>query len=230
MAEERASDQNLESLPPLKTKTISSRVRTVIFILEVSLVAGLLIWWISSDSAKVSRNLWVLFFYCFPAEFIVASVPHEPVLLYFGKFTSPLTVALVSIAGTALTEIINYTVFKYVADLKLFQKMLQSKFVQKSVSLFNKAPFAALLFAGFTPLPFYPFRFLVVIAHYPLTKYILAVALSRTPRFYLYALLGKVVKIPDYLLVVLLVFLILVANIPILRNVFKKRRKDREDN
>ncbi len=230
MVKESISGQKIETLPPFKTKPISSRFRTVIFFLEVGLVAGLLIWWIVSDSAKISRNLWVLFFYCFPAEFIVASVPHEPVLLYFGKFYSPLTVALVSIAGTALTEVLNYTVFKYVADLRILQKMLQSKFVQKTVALFNRAPFAALLFAGFTPFPFYPFRFLVVIAHYPLIKYILAVIISRTPRFYLLALFGHAVKIPDYLLVVLLVVLILAANIPILRNVLKKGAKDKEDN
>jgi len=219
-------NKDLEIISPAKTKKISSKLRTLIFLLEVALVAGLLIWWISSKSAKVSRNLLVLFFYCFPAEFIVASVPHEPVLLYFGKFYSPLTVALVSIAGTALTEVINYTVFKYVADLRVFQKMLRSKFVKKTVNLFNKAPFAALLFAGFTPFPFYPFRFLVVIAHYPLVKYILAVILSRTPRFYLLALFGRAVKIPDYLLILLLVVLILVANVPILRNVLKKGQKE----
>ena len=28
----------------------------------------------------------VLFLYCFPSEFLVGLLPHEPVLIYFGAF------------------------------------------------------------------------------------------------------------------------------------------------
>jgi membrane protein YqaA with SNARE-associated domain len=134
--------------------------RWLAFVFEISLVAGLFVWWFSSDSVHQSRNLWVLFFYSFPSEFIIATVPHEPVLLYFARFHPPWTVALVAISGTVLTEALNYTAFKFVADLQLFRKMLANKAVNKTVVLFNKFPFAALWIAGFTPVPFYPFRFL----------------------------------------------------------------------
>jgi len=215
---------DLGAIPEVKAKPVPRWAKTAIFVAEIAFVAGLLIWWLTSSSLRESKSLWVLFLYCFPAEFIIATVPHEPVLLYFGKFYSPLTVALISVAGTALTEVLNYTVFKYVADLKVFRKMLESKTVQKTVNLFKKAPFAALWVAGFTPIPFYPFRFLVVIARYPIVKYILAVITSRGPRMYLLALAARVIQFPDYALVILMAVLIAAANLPILRKVLKRNK------
>lgn len=214
----------LEVAPEIKTRPMPPWVKTLIFAFEVAFIAGLLVWWLTSKSVRDSKSLWVLFLYCFPAEFIIATVPHEPVLLYFAKFYSPLTVALISVTGTVLTEIVNYTVFKYMADLKVFRKMLASRVVQKTVHLFNKAPFAALWLAGFTPIPFYPFRFLVVIARYPIAMYLLAVVTSRAPRMYLIALAARAIRFPDYMILVITGVLILAANIPILRKLFKRRR------
>lgn len=207
------------------TKKIPRKIKTLIFILEISLIVVLLALWFGSQSFQNSKNLWALFLYCFPAEFLIAIVPHEPVILFFGKFYIPLTVALVTISGTILTETLNYSVFKYLTDTNLYKKLSQKKAVSKLIGLFNKAPFIALWVAGFTPIPFYPFRFLVVMARYPLAKYLLAVFLSRAPRFYLIALAGRLVKIPDSLLVVLFVVLIAAANIPILKNLLKKKKK-----
>jgi len=217
------------SSPLVRPKKLPSKIRTIIFVLEILLVISLLVLILSSNFFQKSKNLWVLFFYSFPAEFLVAIFPHEPILLYFGKFYTPLTVAFVAIAGTVLTEALNYSVFKFVTDTNLFQKIHHRKFVTKIVGLFNKAPFIALLVAGLTPVPFYPFRFLVVMAHYPLAKYILAVFLSRTPRFFLLALLGQAIKIPDYLLLALFTVLIISVNVPFLRKLLKKRKNNKVD-
>lgn len=225
--------ENLEAagFPDVKEvapRPLPSWVKALVFALEIAFILTLLVWWLSSESIRQNKSLWVLFFYAFPAEFLIATVPHEPILLYFGKFYSPLTVALISVGATLLTEILNYTCFKYVMDLRIFQKMLQSKAVRKTVTLFNKAPFAALWVAGFTPIPFYPFRFLVVLAKYPLIKYLLAVLTSRAPRMYIIALAARAINIPDYLLVVIFVVLIVAANIPILRKVWQKKRRRSE--
>ena len=225
MSEASAPVPGLESLPEVKARPMPRWVKTLIFVFEIVFVAGLLVLWLASDSVRDSKSLWVLFLYCFPAEFIIATVPHEPVLLYFAKFYSPLTVAAVSVAGTVLTEVLNYTVFKYVADLKLFRKMLASRTVQKTVHLFKKAPFAALWVAGFTPVPFYPFRFLVVIARYPLWKYIAAVITSRAPRMYIIALAARAIRFPDYLILIITGVLIVAANVPIVGKLFKGRRQ-----
>jgi len=207
-----------------RPKQVSPRVRTLIVILEVAFVLGLLIWWLGSESVRQSRSLWVLFLYCFPAEFIITTVPHEPVILYFSKFYSPLTVTVVSTAGLMLIEIINYTAFQYVADLRMFQRTLESRLVQKAVALFNKAPFLTLWLCGLTPLPFFPLRFLVVLARYPLAKYLLAVLTSRFPQIYVVALAGEIFQIPNEWIIALFVLLLASALAPIVWHVLKERR------
>lgn len=207
---------------PLSERQIKSKKRTLIFVIQISIVLALLILWLSSKSIQNSKNLWILFFYSFPSEFLIAIVPHEPVLIYFGKFYSPLTVAFVAIIGTLITEALNYSVFKYITDTSLFQKIRYKKAVNSIVELFQKAPFIAIWIAGFTPVPFYPFRILVVLARYPIFKYILAVFLSRTPRFYILAFVGHAVKIPDYLLIVLFILLITTMNVTLVKNLLKK--------
>lgn len=221
------NNNNISGPSPAKSREIRPKIRTLIFALQIIVVAALLVLWLSSESIQESKDLWVLFIYSFPSQFLIPIVPHEPVLLYFGKFYSPLTVALVDIAGTLLTEALNYSVFKYIIDTNFFQKMRHTKSAAKVVELFNKAPFVALLVAGLTPVPFYPFRFLVVMAHYPIWKYLLAVFLSRTPRFYVLALLGRAIKIPDYLIIVIFIILIVSVNGPILRRFFKKRQRNK---
>jgi len=228
---EQADNLKTDGLPEIKEvapRPLPRWIKTAVFVLEIAFILALLVWWLSSESIRQNKSLWILFFYAFPAEFLIATVPHEPILLYFAKFYSPLTVALISVGATLLTEILNYTCFKYVMDLRVFQRMLKSKAVQKTVTLFNKAPFAALWVAGFTPIPFYPFRFLVVLAKYPLAKYLLAVFTSRAPRMYLSALGARAIKIPDYLLGVIFIVLLVAANVPILRKVWQKRRRRSE--
>lgn len=202
-----------------------SKTRVIIFILEISLIALLLVFWLTSDSIQKSKNLWILFLYSFPSQFLIAVVPHEPVFLYFSKFYAPIIITLVSVSSTVLTEVVNYSTFKFIVDLKSFHRIRYSGFIKKLIENFNRAPFLALWVAGFTPIPFYPLRFLVVLAHYPMFKYILAVFLSRTPRFYLLALFGHTFKIPDFWLAILFALLILVAVAPVIKRlVFKKKK------
>jgi membrane protein YqaA with SNARE-associated domain len=210
-----------------RQKQIHPRLRTLIVILEVAFVLGLLIWWLSSKSLQQSRSLWVLFLYCFPAEFIITTVPHEPVILFFSKFYPPLTVAVVSTAGLILIETINYTAFRYVADLRKFRRTLDSRIVRKAVALFNKAPFLTLWLCGLTPLPFFPLRFLVVLARYPLGKYVLAVLTSRFLRIYIIALVGVIFKIPNEWIIALFVLFLAVGLAPIVWQVIRKRSRNK---
>jgi membrane protein YqaA with SNARE-associated domain len=204
-------------------------IKTLLFALQISFVFTLLIAWVTSEGLQESKSLWVLFFYSFPSEFLIATVPHEPVLLYFGKFYHPLTVALVAIPSTLLTEILNYSTFKYITDLKIFSRLHEKKAVKKTVAFFNRATFLTIWVVGITPIPFYPVRFLVVLAKYPLPKYILAVFLSRFPRFIIFAYVGYKIQFPDYMLIVLFVILIVIPNIAILRSLRKRKNKGHPD-
>lgn len=203
-------------------------LRTLIFIGQILFVLILLVIWLSWSDLKTSRSLWVLFFYSFPSEFLIAVVPHEPVLLYFAKFYTPLTIALIAASGTLLTESLNYSVFSYVSDWNILKKFQKKKTVNKIIGLFNRAPFLAIWIAGLTPIPFYPFRFLVVMAHYPRWKYLLAVASSRTPRFFLLAWFGHEVHLSDEVLIILFIVLIVSMNLPFLRRlIWKKKAQNR---
>ncbi|MFH2010681.1 MAG: VTT domain-containing protein [bacterium] len=183
-------------------KKVSVRVRTVVVAVEIGFVAGLLLIWLLSDSVRHSRSLWILFFYSFPSEFLIAAVPHEPIFFYFGKFYSPLLVAGIAVSSTVLTEALNYSVFGYFTDLKVLSRVRESGITKRIVDLFYRAPFTALIIGGLSPIPFYPLRFLVVLARYPVGLYLLAVFLSRAPRFFILALLGKAFELPNWLLAV----------------------------
>ena len=67
------------------------------------------------------------------------------------------------------------------------------------------AAFVCLVFTGFTPIPFEPFRFAAILARYNLLLYLLAVLVGRFPRYYLIALIGDQFRIPTRSLVILLI-------------------------
>ena len=211
---------------PREERQPSPKAKMAVFLSEIGLILILLVIWFASDSVQKSRSLIVLFFYSFPSEFLVGLVPHEPVLLYFGEFYSPLTVALIAVSSTVLAEALNYSVFNYVADTKLLKKFTDRKIVGLMIKLFNKSPFLAIWIAGFTPIPFYPFRFLVVIGRYPVMYYLLAVFLSRAPRFYILAYIGEMFKFPGSVLIALFIIIIAALNIPVIVNLFKKKSSD----
>lgn len=204
-----------------------SKTRIVIFVAEIAFVAILLTFWVANDAMRASRNLWILFLYSFPSQFLIATVPHEPVFLYFSKFYAPLLVTIVSLSSTVLTEWLNYSTFQFIVDLKSFHRIRYSGLVQKLIESFNRYPFICLWVAGFTPIPFYPLRFLVVLAKYPVQKYLLAIFLSRGPRFFLLAAFGHAFQIPDSLLALLFLTLIMIAVAPLVKKMLSNYRSAR---
>jgi membrane protein YqaA with SNARE-associated domain len=172
-----------------------------------------------SSEVRESLSLVVLFFYSFPSEFLVGLVPHEPALIYFGAFHPALVVASVASVSTVLAEAMNYSFFSYFYEKPSLRAVYRKRGVKKTVELFNRAPFSAILFAGFTPVPFFPVRFLVVMTGYSLPRYLMGVLLSRTPRFFLLAAFGSLVPIPGKLLTGLFVGMLLAVNLPTLYQV-----------
>ncbi len=206
----------------MKNKTF--KIRAAIVFLEIGIILFLLIVWMSSRTIREDKSLWILFLYSFPSQFLIAIVPHEPVFLFYSKFYSPLTVTMVATAGTVLTEYFNYSIFGFFAEFKPVQKFKNGRAVQKILLLFKKAPFAALWIAGISPIPFYPFRFMVVLSDYPLWKYLLAVLTSRFPRFYLFALAGHAVQLPNYLLITVFGAITVLLYLPLIGKFRKKKQ------
>jgi membrane protein YqaA with SNARE-associated domain len=203
--------------------------RKLLVAVECAVVAGLLLVWLLSAEVRRSRNLWVLFFYSFPSEFLVGLVPHEPVLIYFGSFHAAEVVALVAAIGTVLAEAMNYLMFGYLYDLPSLRSLFDHRAIQGTRRRFGRVPFATILFAGFSPVPFFPVRFLVVMTGYPLWRYLLGVFVSRTPRFYILAAFGAYLDIPIGVLAGLFLVLLLSVNVPaIVRLITSAGRTQRE--
>ena len=202
-----------------------SRLRTAVFALENALVVVLAAWWLLWGRLGHANGLLVLFLYCFPSEFLIAPLPHEPVLLYFGKIYSAFTVAAVSVAGTVLVEALNYHSFRFVADVRPLRRVVRSRWIARAVALFRRWPFLTLCAFSLAPVPFYPFRFLVVLARYPLSRYLLAIFVSRGLRFYLLALLGSAVRLPDGLFAAVCAVFLLFSIGPLLPLSFRRRRQ-----
>lgn len=201
----------------------ADRWRTIIVGAEIALVLSLLLVWLFAEGVQESRNLWILFLYSFPSEFLVGLLPHEPILIYFGEFHPAGTVAAVAVASTGMTEAMNYSLFGYFYDRPAIRSASAHPAVVKTTRWFDRAPFAVIVVAGFTPVPFFPVRFLAVMTGYPRWKYVVGVLLSRTPRFYLLAFFGAVLHIPVEALAGLFLVLLLSVNVPALAHLMRRR-------
>jgi len=199
------------------------RKRVVLLLSEAAIILALLATWLLVESVRSGKSLIVLFFYSFPSEFLVGLVPHEPVLIYWGGFHPAWVVALVSVVSTVMAEGLNYSAFGLVNEMPAFQAVSAKKPVRDIIRLFDRMPFRAILVAGFTPVPFFPIRFLVVMAEYPVAKYLLAVFLSRAPRFFILAAFGEFFDVPGVILVGLFVGMLALVNVPLVFRFLTRR-------
>jgi membrane protein YqaA with SNARE-associated domain len=194
--------------------------------LELALVLSLLGAWVGSEAVRSGDHLGILFLYSFPSEFLVGLVPHEPVLVHFGRVHEAWLVALVAGVGTVLAEAINYSIFGFFYQRPTLRGVGHRPSVRKVTELFSRRPFTAVVVAGFSPLPFFPIRFLVVMTAYPRARYLAGVALSRTPRFFILAAFGGFFEIPEGLLSALMVGMLLTVNLPALAGLLRGPRGD----
>jgi membrane protein YqaA with SNARE-associated domain len=156
-------------------------------------------------------KLFVLFVYSIPGQFVVAILPHEPIIFYFSKYFSPLAVTLVALLGTLFAEYLNYMLVRLFFKIPKLDDLRRHRTFKKASHYFLKLPFVSLVVAAFTPVPFYPFRIIAPASEYPLQKYLLALIVGRTPRFYILAYFGYSIHIPNKIIVVLFILLLAVS-------------------
>lgn len=145
--------------------------------------------------------LLTIFFYSIPSNCAIAVFPHEPVLIWYGKTVNLWDLATVATLGTLLAAYLDYRFFSPLLNLQFTASRYREKsFYQKAHKWFYKMPFISLVVAGFSPIPFFPFKFMVYASKYPYSKYLAAVAISRFPRYYLLALAGYAFQIPNWMI------------------------------
>jgi MoaA/NifB/PqqE/SkfB family radical SAM enzyme/membrane protein YqaA with SNARE-associated domain len=145
--------------------------------------------------------LLTIFLYSIPSNCAISIFPHEPVLVWYGKFVNLWHLTTAATLGTIAAAYLDYKFFTPILNLSYSAKFKSHRFYQQAHRLFYKMPFMAIVIAGFTPIPFYPFKFMVYASKYSIWRYLGAVTIGRFPRYYLLALLGFTFQIPNWLII-----------------------------
>lgn len=142
--------------------------------------------------------------------FPISPFPHEPPLLYCAKFYPPWAITIAATIGCCLAGLFDYwTLVPLFNHHTIRPKFENNRIFKKSLAFFHKSPFWMLVIAGYTPIPFFPFKLLSITSGYPLWKYEMALLVGRTPRYYTLAWLGYVVQPPNWTLILFMVILVL---------------------
>ncbi|MFZ5518432.1 MAG: VTT domain-containing protein [Candidatus Zhuqueibacterota bacterium] len=177
-----------------------------ILILVLSAIGSLLIWKYRPDM----RGIVWLYLYSIPSHVYISFLPHEPVLLYYGKEFNIFAAVAAASLGTLIAGFIDYETLTPLFRHRKVKKLYDDKrLYTKSVDFFYKSPFAMIVIAGFTPIPFYPFKFLSIATGYPLSRYLLALFAGRCPRYFILIWLGYTFNVPNWLLIVAFIAMLL---------------------
>lgn len=175
------------------------------------------------------RDLILFALYTIPSHMLISVFPHEPALLFMAKFYSPWTLSIVSTVACCIAGILDYWLLLPLVNHDAFRPKFENKrFFQKSLAFFKKSPFWFLSVAAFSPVPFYPFKFLSMAGNYPLWKYESALVVGRTPRYFTLAVLGYALKPPTWVLAILFVVLLAPAVLTKFSSWRSKRREGRK--
>jgi uncharacterized membrane protein YdjX (TVP38/TMEM64 family) len=121
----------------------------------------------------------------------------------------------------------DHTVFVPVLNLRNISRFKEKRLYRASIRYFIRWPFATIFVTGFTPIPFWPFKFLSFSIHYPMWKYLTALMVARFPRYLFLAWLGAAFEIPNSLILgsFLVVILLYIVNLipPVVRGILKRR-------
>ncbi|MDZ7260847.1 MAG: hypothetical protein ONB05_01825 [candidate division KSB1 bacterium] len=136
------------------------------------------------------QSLFYLFFYLIPSNTAISLFPHEPILIYFGKFHNLVIIALVATIGNFVAGYLDFQVFVPLLNWRSAIAYKKTRLYQLVMTHFIRFPFLTILVAAFFPGPFFFFKLLAFSVNYPLRKYLTALILGRFPHYYLLALIG----------------------------------------
>ena len=112
--------------------------------------------------------LLTIFLYSIPSNCAISIFPHEPVLVLYGKTVNLLNLSTIATLGTILAAYLDYKFFSPLLNLSYSIKYKSHKYYKIAYEWFYKIPFISIVAAGFIPIPFAPFKFMVYSSKYPL--------------------------------------------------------------
>lgn len=183
------------------TETEYDRLPARVYLLGALMVLiGLATLIVMSTPAARSGSYAYLFLYSVPANVAISVFPNEPVLIYYGTFANLWISAATATAATLLAGFLDHTVFVPVLNHRKMVGYKENAFYRKAAGYFARYPFATLAVTGFLPMPFFPIKFLCFSTHYPLSRYLAALAIARYPKYFLLVWLGAAIAIPKSVL------------------------------
>jgi hypothetical protein len=135
----------------------------------------------------------------------------DPLLMEVGKYAAPIWVTLVATGIYMYTEFLNWHIYAWVLNWDRMDGFRHNRWVRWGVDRFGTAPITTIIFFAATPLPFWVVRGLAILHRYSLTRFMVATAVGRFPRFFVYAWLGAALSVPTYLIIAVIVLGGLVA-------------------
>ena len=182
--------------------------------------------WIAIAFPGRASDLWFYFAYMTVACTFLP-LPTPQIAMDYGARFGPLLAAIVGGIGSSISVTIDYAlvtvIFRYekVARIKTTRTYL---YVER---IFGKAAFICLIIGSLTPIPFEPIKLLACVTRYNRFKYLLAVFIGRTSRYFLLGMLQKELLISrKYLYGSILVIVV----IEIARRLLKRAKKQLFDN
>ncbi len=178
-----------------------------------------------------STALIKLFYYMILSNVYISVFPHEPVLIYYGKFYNVFMVSSIAGLATLAAGTIDYeTILPLLHHNKIRKLYVDKKIYKKSVYYFSKYPFWTIAIAVSLPIPFYPFKFLSFASLYNKYYYLGALLLGRIPRYLLLTKFGDVLNIPDRIILIAFIIMFLIGLWQILRIWINKEPKESRKN
>lgn len=226
---EAAAEAAVEALGAPEAPQVYTRLGPAVWIMgAIMIVIGIVTTILMLQDFK-SDSYFYLAFYSIPANTAISVFPHEPVLLYFGTLPDAnlWLAALAATAGTIVAGILDHMVFVPVLNLQSIQGYKEKRFYQRAIGWFMRWPFPTLILTGFTPIPFFPFKFLAFSIHYPMWKYLTALVVARFPRYFLLAWAGMVLEIPTWILILSFVVIISLYAVKAVPEAWKRIRRRR---
>ena len=188
----------------------------VILTLLIATISGIIVYNVYPEYL----GLVILFFYIIPSNSFIP-FPHEPAIIYYGKIFGPLVTTMTAIIPTIIACVIDYAVLTPVFFRTRVGRMKDTRIYKRVVYYYYKAPFLTNFVAAISPVPFYPIRILSVSSAYPLWKYTTSVVLGRIPRYYVLALFGDLLNIPNW---IILLFFFSLISVPIYRRLSSREK------
>ena len=180
---------------------INTKIGRRFYILISVMVGAVLFVSIWDGMSETLDPILYFFIYSIPSNTAISLFPHEPVLVFLGASYNPILLAIVASLGTVVAGLLDYYVFVPLFAHSALNDLKTTKGYKTATRWFVFKPFFTIVLAGFTPVPFFIFKFIAFTVQYPLYRYLSAVLVGRFPRYYLLALVGEVFEIPNWIII-----------------------------